>query len=456
MLVGIRLRAYPSQNQKLTLSQWMGCARYIWNAKCEEDRYYLSFARKFTPFKNYFSSVDQEYSRFKNSEISPWLSQCPSQILRNTAANWKVTYQKFIDKKCGRPKRKKKTDKGSIHLTRELFRFEKDSLGRDVLFIGTKTNNIGYLRLKLHGKFNTPKSLYVRKERGQYFVSFCYEDDSELGVFKPDEHLDFLRGMTHEQLKDITVGIDRGVVIPVQAGEKKFDFSQQQKNHLSKADLYIKRLQRKLARQQKGSNRRAKTKHRIAKHHAKKSNIRIDFAHKTSHALVNSESKVFIFEKLNTKNMTKKPAPKKDEHGNFIPNKAKAKAGLNKAILNVGWYRISSFLTYKANKLGKAVFSVKPAYTSQECASCGHTHPDNRKTQSSFLCVSCGHNDNADHNASIVIRNRGIKAILDTGTVLDEHHLGSSSGRGGSCKTIKRGKPFNRNACEASKETITT
>lgn len=37
--------------------------------------------------------------------------------------------------------------------------------------------------------------------------------------------------------------------------------------------------------------------------------------------------------------MTKKPAIEKNELGRFIPNKAKAKAGLNKAILNVGWYQ---------------------------------------------------------------------------------------------------------------------
>lgn len=54
----------------------------------------------------------------------------------------------------------------------------------------------------------------------------------------------------------------------------------EQKNHLSKADRYIKRLQRKLSQQQKDSNRRARTKHRIAVHHAKKANIRKDFAHK--------------------------------------------------------------------------------------------------------------------------------------------------------------------------------
>ena len=47
MLTGIKLRAHPTSHQKLILSQWMGCARSIWNAKVEEERYYRTYARKY-------------------------------------------------------------------------------------------------------------------------------------------------------------------------------------------------------------------------------------------------------------------------------------------------------------------------------------------------------------------------------------------------------------------------
>ena len=40
MLTGIKLKAYPTREQKKTLSQWMGCARFIYNAKCAEDKYF--------------------------------------------------------------------------------------------------------------------------------------------------------------------------------------------------------------------------------------------------------------------------------------------------------------------------------------------------------------------------------------------------------------------------------
>lgn len=440
LLTGIKLRANPTTNQKLVLSQWMGCARSIWNAKVDEERYYRTFARKYYPIGTY-APLDQKTSQFKSKELSPWLYQCPSQILRNSAVNWYQTYQKFMKGACGRPKRKPKTDKGSIYLTREVFHFDRCEDGNLRLFIGTKTNNIGYLSFKAHRKFEIPNSLYVRKERGQYTVSFCYENGkNEVELSSNAEHLAFLQGSTKEYLEESVIGVDRGVAIPAHAGSMTFDFCDNQKKKMTKVDRYIKRLQRKLARQTKGSNRRNKTKHRIATHHAKKANIRNDFAHKTSRSLVDSQAKVIVFEALSTSRMTRKPKAKQNEQGRYVSNKAKQKAGLNKSILNVGWHIIETYTKYKAYQAGKAVFKIPAPYTSQECAQCDHTHPDNRKSQELFVCGNCGNTDNADNNASLVIKKRAINLILDTGTVLSDDGVlrtQSDSGRGGNRKTSR-------------------
>ncbi|KIN12338.1 RNA-guided endonuclease InsQ/TnpB family protein [Vibrio mytili] len=440
MLTGIKLRANPTSNQKLVLSQWMGCARSIWNAKVDEERYYRTFARKYYPIGTY-APLDQKTSQFKSKELSPWLYQCPSQILRNSAVNWYQTYQKFMKGACGRPKRKPKTDKGSIYLTREVFHFDRCEDGNLRLFIGTKTNNIGYLSFKAHRKFEIPNSLYVRKERGQYTVSFCYENGkNEVELSSNAEHLAFLQGSTKEYLEESVISVDRGVAIPAHAGSMTFDFCDNQKKKMTKVDRYIKRLQRKLARQTKGSNRRNKTKHRIATHHAKKANIRNDFAHKTSRSLVDSQAKVIVFEALSTSRMTRKPKAKQNEQGRYVSNKAKQKAGLNKSILNVGWHIIETYTKYKAYQAGKAVFKIPAPYTSQECAQCDHTHPDNRKSQELFVCGNCGNTDNADNNASLVIKKRAINLILDTGTVLSDDGVlrtQSDSGRGGNRKTSR-------------------
>ena len=440
LLTGIKLRANPTSNQKLVLSQWMGCARSIWNAKVDEERYYRTFARKYYPIGTY-APLDQKTSQFKSKELSPWLYQSPSQILRNSAVNWYQTYQKFMKGACGRPKRKPKTDKGSIYLTREVFHFDRCEDGNLRLFIGTKTNNIGYLSFKAHRKFEIPNSLYVRKERGQYTVSFCYENGKdEVELSSNAEHLAFLQGSTKEYLEESVIGVDRGVAIPAHAGSMTFDFCDNQKKKMTKVDRYIKRLQRKLARQTKGSNRRNKTKHRIATHHAKKANIRNDFAHKTSRSLVDSQAKVIVFEALSTSRMTRKPKAKQNEQGRYVSNKAKQKAGLNKSILNVGWHIIETYTKYKAYQAGKAVFKIPAPYTSQECAQCDHTHPDNRKSQELFVCGNCGNTDNADNNASLVIKKRAINLILDTGTVLSDDGVlrtQSDSGRGGNRKTSR-------------------
>lgn len=63
---------------------------------------------------------------------------------------------------------------------------------------------------------------------------------------------------------------------------------------------------------------------------------------------------------------------------------------------------------------------LSPHHTSQECANCGHIHADNRKSQSLFQCVCCNYTDNADNNASAVIRKRAINLILDSGTELSD------------------------------------
>ncbi len=76
MLQGIRLKANPTENQKVILSQWMGCARFIWNAKCDESAYYSTFYRKYYPIGTY-APLDQTTAQFKNKVLSPWLYELP-------------------------------------------------------------------------------------------------------------------------------------------------------------------------------------------------------------------------------------------------------------------------------------------------------------------------------------------------------------------------------------------
>lgn len=436
MLMGIRLQAHPTEGQKPILSRWMGCARYVWNAKCDEDRYLSRFAKKYLPVKTY-APFDQTYSQYKDKELSPWLFECPSQILRNSTANWYQTYQKFLSGECGKPKRKKKSDGGSIHLTRELFRFEDSADGVVRLFIGSKKNNIGYLAIKNHSSYALPKSIYIKKKNGKYWVAFCYQDEiDESALATQAEHLDYFKKATQEFLEERTLGVDRGVVRPVQAGEDIFDFSPEQKRKKVAKEKSIKRYQRRMARQNKASEHRRRTKEKLAKCYGKIANIRKDFCHKTSRNIVEKkEAQIIIFENLKTKNMTKRPKAKKNELGKWVKNGARAKAGLNKAILDKGWHHLETYTKYKAHRAGKAFFKISAHYTSQECFACENIHPDNRRTQGLFVCERCGHTDNADHNAAMVIKKRAIKLFLNSGTELSERGVLLDTGCGAVTKT---------------------
>lgn len=452
MLKGVRFKANPTPAQKHILSQWMGCARFIWNAKCNEEHYYSTFARKYHPIGTY-APIDQKTSHFKSKELTPFLYECPSQIIRNSAVNWYQTFQKFMKGLCGKPKRKAKRDRGSIHLTRELFHFKQCANGVVRLFIGTKTNNIGYLSFKAHRPYAIPNSLYIKKEQGRYTVSFCYDDGIEISETKTDS-LKALQTCSRNQLNEQIVGIDRGVAVSVQAGDSSFNFTQEQKRRKDKKMRQQKRLQKRMARQLKASNRRKRTKQRLAKTCAKVANIRRNFCHKTSRSLINSPFQVFVFEDLNVAKMTRRPKKKQDDKGRFVSNKAAQKAGLNRAILDKGWHQLEIFTIYKARKMGKAVYKVAANFTSQECANCGHIHPDNRTSQADFCCVHCGHIDNADRNASIVIKKRAIDLILDTGTVLSERGVlrAADIGRGAKDKTRERENRLGAIGNEASKK----
>ena len=73
---------------------------------------------------------------------------------------------------------------------------------------------------------------------------------------------------------------------------------------------------------------------------------------------------------------------------------------------------IKNWMLQQAEKLGIRVHITPSQYTSQQCPVCGCIDKENRKTQESFVCTHCGHTDNADHNASINIKNRFTSNVL--------------------------------------------
>jgi len=78
----------------------------------------------------------------------------------------------------------------------------------------------------------------------------------------------------------------------------------------------------------------------------------------------------------------------------------RAKSGLNKSILDQGWYEFKRQLDYKLFWKGGMLVEVNPRHTSQKCSYCGHTAKKSRPTQAEFKCIDCGYEENADVNAA--------------------------------------------------------
>jgi IS605 OrfB family transposase len=85
-----------------------------------------------------------------------------------------------------------------------------------------------------------------------------------------------------------------------------------------------------------------------------------------------------------------------------------------------------SFLSYKAEAHGIQVVKVDPRHTSQTCSRCGHQARNNRRSQSLFLCRSCGYCLNADLNASLNIRDKHL-ASIGTPSLVGRQSSGLSS-----------------------------
>jgi putative transposase len=197
------------------------------------------------------------------------------------------------------------------------------------------------------------------------------------------------------------VGIDRGIATTLALSDGQMlrapIMRRRERQQLA-------RLQRRLARCRKGSRRWGATKAAIARVHQRVADRRRDWIEKTTTQLAARYDLIGV-EALPVRNIVRRPKPKPDpDHpGQYLPDGAAAKAGLNRSIYANCWGLIAQRLTHKTSASGTTVV-VDARYSSQQCRKCGHTAPENRKSQAEFQCIRCGHaSDHADRNAALNI-----------------------------------------------------
>ncbi len=151
-----------------------------------------------------------------------------------------------------------------------------------------------------------------------------------------------------------------------------------------KAEAYLRRCARRVARRQKGSQRRAKAVVLLAKAHQHIANQRRDFHHQEAAQLVRAYDSI-AYEALQTANLVKNHY-------------------LAKSISDAGWSAFLTILTFKAASAGKRVVALNPAFTSQRCSelACGALVQKGLSVRWR-ACPDCGVSLHRDHNAALNI-----------------------------------------------------
>jgi putative transposase len=227
------------------------------------------------------------------------------------------------------------------------------------------------------------KSITVRREGKHWYVSVLCERE----VPEPKPNL------------GPAVGLDLGVVqaITLSTGE-----AWAIQGRTRSEERRLARLQRSLGRKRKGSRNRGKARARLAELHLRIARRRRDAIHKATTKLAKNHG-LIVIEDLRVKAMTASARGTLEAPGTNVS----AKAGLNRAMLDVAFGEIRRQLEYKCGWYGSALLAVNPAHTSQRCSHCGHMEARNRPSQATFRCLSCGHGAHADVNAARNILARG-------------------------------------------------
>jgi putative transposase len=397
-----KFRLRPTAKQHVALGQCLDAHRTLYNAALQERR--DAYGRVVRRSPNYFSTQRPKgpinYGR-QSAQLKEIRELVPNQ------ATWSFSSQQATLRTLNRAsesffRRVKAGETPGYPRFKPAHRFDSVLWPKDG--DGAKwapetgrvyLQGIGHVKVTQHRPVEgRVKTIQAKREGRHWYLVLSCDDVAE----KPLDHT------------GAVVGIDVGVAsfLTTSDGEHV--------NNPCNARVGADRLalaQQTLARKQRGSNNRSEARETVAARHRKIANQRRDFHHKVARQLVN-EYDVLVLEDLKVTNMTKraKAKPDPENSGQFLPNGASAKTGLNRSINDAGWAQFRSILEAKAEEAGRTVVSVNPRHTSQTCHECGHVEASNRVSQAKFRCQTCRHEAHADVNAARNILGAGLALLV--------------------------------------------
>jgi putative transposase len=362
----MRFRLYPSAAQKVLLLEQCGHARYVWNLGLEQR---LMWRRWKGPTPGFNAQAAQ---LTEARRAAPWLAAGSQTVQQQALRDLDQAWRNFFAGTHRRPTWRKAGEHEGLRIVGpQALRVRRDNRARSSVLVP----KIGWVWFKRSRALLDWKSYRITRDRaGRWHIAF--------GVIPEPIPTPGAGGV---------VGVDRGVTLAVALSTG--EMTSPGGLSLKEAERLL-RLQRRLARAARGSNRRHKVRTLIAGLKAKDGDRRKDWVEKTSTDLARRFD-VIRLENLNIKGMTRSAAGTVQNPGRNVAQKT----GLNRGILTSGW-GWGLLVARLEQKAPGRVEQVKAAYTSQTCNACKHIASESRKSQATFVCVACGHRANADVNAA--------------------------------------------------------
>jgi putative transposase len=362
-----RYRLIPSPAQEAALRDHCAHARFVWNLAVEQYSHWHP-GRKSAP--GYLAQCRQLTAA---RAAHPWLAAGSQMVQQQALRDFAQAMAACFDPKnpAGRPSWRK--------------------AGRDEGFriVAVKPSDVR--RLSRHvGQVRVPKAGWVR-----FRWSRAVPEGAKSYRVTMDRagrwHIAFaaIPAPIPAPGNGQVVGIDRGIAVSAALSTGKTLYVP---GLTARERKRMQRLERKLARARRGSNRRKRVRLAMARLKGRESDRRKDWAEKASTDIAR-QFDVIRVEDLRIRNMTRAAAGTVGNPGRNV----RAKSGLNRQIMRSGWGLLVRRLEDKAPS---RVEKINPAFTSQRCSACRHVDPKSRESQARFCCTACGFAGNADVNAA--------------------------------------------------------
>lgn len=364
---GIRVRLYPTGEQKILIDKTFGCVRFVYNQTLENCKRLYEQSKRF-PSKN---------ERMKNlvplKEKYEFLKDVDAKALQQSVRNFNFALDKFFKNRnyFGFPKFTSKRNQ------KQSYRTPHDRGRAGVLDNKhIKLPKLGKVETK---RFDMPEvyrifNITVEKtSTNKYYASICIETEVQ-PLPKTGKQVGFDLGLV-----DLLVGSDG-----TRFERPKFNYHN--KDKLAKEQRKLSKMRAKLERAKlnlDGCKNYQKQKHKVAKLYEHIANSAKDFNHKLSRKLV-EEYDLIAMEDLNIEGMRKNHY-------------------LAYSISDVRWSQLLNFIKYKCSWYGKEFKQVDRFYASSKiCSCCGTYHKDivNSLSVREWNCPDCGTRHDRDVNAA--------------------------------------------------------